>query len=236
VIHTAAYTAVDKAEDEPLQCFAVNAGGTKNLAFFCREIDAEMIYISTDYVFDGKKRAPYREGDKTNPINVYGASKLQGEINVAALLKRFKIVRTSWLCGINITYGRNFIEAIIDLAKNKKKISVVDDQIGKPTFTFSLAKQICRLLPLDEFGLFHITNEGKSNWFEFASEVRNRAGLSSLEIIPIKSRQYKCKAKRPQRSLLANGRIKQLGLAPLPNWKKDLREYLRRRAVKHSKK
>jgi dTDP-4-dehydrorhamnose reductase len=231
VVHAAAYTAVDRAEKERERCFAVNAEGTKNLAFFCRELDAEMIYISTDYVFDGTKRSPYREDDRTNPINVYGASKLQGELYVQTLLKRHKIVRTSWLAGIHTRYGRNFIEAILEIARRKSKISVVDDQFGRPTFTFHLAEQIERLLSVTETGIFHVTNEGKCSWYEFACEVVRRAGLHKVKVVPIPSTQFRSLAKRPAHSVLANRRTKQLGLPPLPHWRDGLREYLRRRAL-----
>jgi dTDP-4-dehydrorhamnose reductase len=231
VIHTAAYTAVDRAEEERERCFAVNAEGTKNIAFFCRELGVALVYISTDYVFDGTKASPYLETDKPNPLNVYGASKLLGEQYVQTLVKRHKIVRTSWLCGIHTHYGRNFVEAILDIAKQKSRISVVNDQFGKPTFTFHLAEHIGRLLAINEDGIFHVTNEGRCSWYQFACEVIKQAGLDKVKIVPIPSKRFRSLAKRPVNSVLANRRTKRLGLPSLPHWKKGLQEYLRRREL-----
>ncbi|MFH0794835.1 MAG: dTDP-4-dehydrorhamnose reductase [bacterium] len=229
VIHCAAYTSVDKAEREQGLCFAVNAEGTKNVAFCCRELKSEMIYISTDYVFDGTSDTPYRFSDKPNPINVYGASKLKGEEYVQLLVPKHKIIRTSWLVGLN---GRNFVETILKAASERKVLKVVNDQVGRPTFTFHLADKIEALLNKKVTGIFHITNEGTCSWFEFACKILEEAGIKDVEIQPIPSTKFRSLARRPAYSVLANTRLAELKLPSLPTWEKGLEEYLERRDAK----
>ncbi len=232
LIHTAAFTQVDMAEKDPLEARLVNAEGTKNLAFFCRESGVEMIYISTDYVFDGEKGAPYIESDPVCPINTYGRTKAEGERYVAGLLNRYKIVRTSWLNGLGGAYTRNFIETILRIASQRNALSVVEDQIGSPTFTFDLARQLILLMEIPESGIFHITNSGSCSWFEFAREIVANANLKGVEAHPISSAQFRSLARRPRYSVLENRRLAQLGLEPLPAWQAGLREYFRRRRLR----
>ncbi len=230
VIHCAGYTEVDKAERNPQPAFSINAAGTQNLAMVCKEIGAEMIYISTDYVFDGTKSTPYVETDTTNPLNVYGASKLRGERLLQEQLRRFKIVRTAWLHGIHCPFRKNFIEAILSHAESSKEpLKVVNDQYGTPTFTIDLSKAIAALMDVTETGIFHATNEGSCNWYEFAVAVAEEFGLEDAAIIPIPSSEWKFKTPRPKNSMLENQHLKSIGLPPLQHWRDGLAEYHRRR-------
>lgn len=229
VIHCAAFTSVDEAEKRPEACFSVNADGTKNIAFFCRELDAEMIFISTDYIFDGKKKKPYIESDKPNPLNVYGASKLKGEEYIRLLVARHKIVRTSWLNGVHSSYRTNFIEAILKIAQEKRSVSVINDQWGKPTFTFHLAEELAILLEVNAYGTFHVTNDGLCSPYEFATAIIKEFAQNKVEVKPIKSSQFRSLARRPQNSALENARLKELRLPLLPHWREGLEEYRRRR-------
>lgn len=224
VIHCAAYTEVDQSEKECVKAMVVNSGGTKNLAFFCRELGAEMIYISTDYVFDGEKGSAYVEDDEPNPINFYGESKLAGERHIAALLEKYKICRTSWLCGI---HGPNFIESILQAVEKKKTpLSVVNDQVGKPTFTFDLSTVLARLVERPETGIFHVTNEGFCSWYEFALEIVRQRRARDIHVRPITSKQFRSLATRPKLSVLEDTRLKSLRIPPLPRWEASLTEYL----------
>lgn len=232
LIHCAAFTQVDTAEKEPQTCNMVNAEGTKNLAFFCRELNIDLIYISTDYVFDGTKGAPYLESDPTVPINTYGRSKELGEKYVAGLCERYKIVRTSWLNGLGGTNVRNFIETMLRLAETRSTLSVVNDQVGKPTFTFDLAKALILLLEVKRSGIFHVTNSGQASWYEFACEIIREAGLPNVTVQPISSEQFRSLARRPRYSVLENSQMQELGLEPLPDWRISLREYMRRRKLR----
>lgn len=226
VIHCAAYTAVGGAEKEREMAMAVNSEGTKHLAFFCRELGAEMIYLSTDYVFDGEKRSPYIEADEPNPINIYGESKLAGERHIPVLLDKYKICRTSWLCGI---HGPNFIETILQAVEQKKTpISVVNDQVGRPTFTFDLADVLARLIDRKETGVFHVTNDGYCSWYEFALLIVKLSGARGIKVQPITSRQFRSLAKRPKYSVLENLRLSEMRFRPLPRWEVSLKEYIAR--------
>jgi len=227
VIHCAAYTNVDRAETERELALAVNSEGTKHIAFFCRELGAEMIYISTDYVFDGTKQTPYVETELPNPINVYGASKLAGETHVMVLLERHKICRTSWLCGV---HGRNFIETILTAVAEGRPLSVVNDQVGRPTFTFDLAEALVWLLERPEYGIYHVTNSGFCSWYEFAQRIVQLSGTKGVSMRPITSEQFRSLARRPHYSVLENRHIEQLGVGPLPRWEISLKEYFARRA------
>lgn len=232
VIHCAAYTLVDTAEKDPLRAFQVNAEGTKNLGFFCRELDAELVYVSTDYVFSGTAKHPYRETDPTGPLNAYGRSKLLGEVYTQALLEKHKIVRTSWLNGLGGDYGRNFIEAMLRLSESRSVLSLVSDQVGRPTFTFDLARALVTLLDVRAYGVFHVTNSGQGSWFEFAREIFEVAGRRNIQLRPILSEQFRSAARRPAYSVLDNTRFGPLGLELLPDWRVSLREYFRRRREK----
>lgn len=231
IIHCAAYTQVDSAEKEQLRAYQINADGTKNLAFFCREQDIELIYLSTDYVFPGDGQRPYLESDPPGPINTYGMTKLLGETYCQVLLDRCKIVRTSWLNGLGGDYTRNFIETMLRVSETRSVLSLVNDQVGRPTFTFDLAKALVTLLDAKDYGVYHVSNGGECSWFEFASEIFRVAGRHHLTLRPILSEQFRSAAKRPHYSVLANTRFEKIGLQPLPHWKDSLKEYFRRREV-----
>jgi dTDP-4-dehydrorhamnose reductase len=227
VIHCAAYTNVDRAERERELAMAVNSEGTKHIAFFCRELGAEMIYLSTDYVFDGTKQTPYIETDMPNPINVYGASKLAGENHVAALLEGYKICRTSWLCGV---HGRNFVNTILAAVAEGRPLSVVNDQVGRPTFTFDLATALAWLLERSESGIYHLTNSGYCSWYEFAQRIVQMSGAKGVMLRPVTSEQFQSPARRPHYSVLENRYAEQLGFKGLPRWETSLKEFFARRA------
>jgi len=229
VIHTAAYTAVDKAETEPDLCMAVNFEGTGNVSRICREIEAELIYISTDYVFDGTRETPYVETDVPHPLNVYGKSKYLGEQAVMSLVKRYKICRSSWLIGLHGVWGTNFLEKIFQAAQKEKILRVVEDQIGRPTFTFDLALMLERFLSLPEYGLFHVANSGACSWYELAKTALEMIGEKNVEVIPVPSSQYQCAARRPLNSVLDCSLLTRLGIPPLRPWQDALKDYLSRR-------
>jgi dTDP-4-dehydrorhamnose reductase len=223
VIHCAAYTAVDKAEDEPELCCKVNAEGTENVAKACREIDAEMIYISTDYVFDGKSEAPYDTDALKAPTSTYGKSKLAGEEAVIRHLEKSYIVRISWVFGFA---GNNFVKTMINLSKTKEAINVVSDQVGSPTYTIDLAKLICDMALSEKYGIYHATNEGYCTWAEFAAEIMRQSN-SPCKINPIPTEQYPTKAKRPNNSRLSKASLDKAGFNRLPSWQDALKRFLK---------
>lgn len=199
VIHCAAYTAVDKAEDEKEQCYLVNSDATKNIARICKKINAKMLYISTDYVFDGTKEGFYEVDDLPNPINVYGKSKLLGEQAVQKLLEKYFIVRISWVFG---EHGNNFVKTMLKLGKERKEINVVSDQHGSPTYTADLAPLLVEMIKTDCYGIYHATNEGVCSWAEFAEEIFKIAGMN-VKVNHITTTEYFTKAKRPLNSRLS---------------------------------
>lgn len=215
VIHCAAYTAVDKAEDESEACHDVNVNGTENIANACKKINSKMMYISTDYVFDGKGENFFEVNDFKNPSSVYGKTKYEGEQKVQELLDKFFIVRISWVFGKN---GNNFVKTMIRLGKEKESLNVVSDQIGSPTYTADLAPLLCDIASSEKYGVYHATNEGICSWAEFAQEIMDYAGLN-CKINPILSKDYPAKAVRPLNSRLSKKRIKSNGFELLPNWK-----------------
>ena len=224
VINCAAYTLVDKAEKEPDKAFLINGKGTENIASVCREFGIDLCYLSTDYVFNGEKKGPYAPDDKTDPINTYGASKLAGENAIRRICDRFYIVRTSWLYGKN---GKNFVHTILDLAKSQNEINIVDDQIGSPTWTVSLARVLSKIIRTGKFGIYHVTDEtdGGISWHRFAEEI---VGLAHLDcrVIPVKSSEFPRPAKRPKNSTLDLAAIQSLLGERLPDWKDSLREFI----------
>lgn len=231
VIHLAAYTDVDGCEVDPDTAFKVNAVGTKNVALACKELGIPMVYISTDYVFDGDKPTPYIEWDAPNPINIYGETKLAGEKWVTRLLNKYWIVRTSGLYGEG---GKNFVNTIIEKAKTTREIKVVADQIGSPTYTKHLASAIIKLVNTEleaaNFGIYHITNSGWTSWFEFAKAIIR--GVQNFEpiqcnILPISSSALTRPAKRPKNWRLQNFIWGLTFGTPLPSWKEALNEYLK---------
>lgn len=218
VVHCAAYTNVNKAEDELETAMKINAGGTETLAKICAKADIPIVYISTDYVFDGTKKEPYLPYDKTNPINAYGLTKLKGEEAVQKNCKKFYIARTSWLYGL---HGKNFVETMISLA-DKPELKVVDDQIGCPTWTQELADGITTLLKEEApYGIYHICGSGKTSWYSFAKEIFELAGLN-VNLIPCKSDEFPSPAKRPEYSVMYNDNI-------CRPWKAALKDYMKLR-------
>lgn len=223
VIHCAAYTAVDKAEDEPELCERVNRVGTENIALACREIGAKMLYISTDYVFAGDGDAPYETGDPTGPKSVYGKTKLAGELAVQTILERYFIVRISWVFGEN---GNNFVKTMLRLGKERDTVRVVNDQIGSPTYTKDLAPLLCEMVASERFGIYHASCEGFCSWAEFAAEIFARSNLD-VKVEPIPTEEYPTKATRPMNSRLSKQALVQNGFAPLPDWRDALERFLK---------
>lgn len=229
VIHCAAWTAVDDAEDNYDNVMSVNRDGTRYIAECCKELDIPMIYISTDYVFDGEGEIPWKPDDKRNPINVYGDSKHQGELAVEELLEKYYIVRIAWVFGQN---GHNFINTMLNLGKTHEKLSVVDDQIGTPTYTYDLARLLVDMIETDKYGTYHATNEGGFiSWYDFTVEIMKQAGecdnnYKNVEVLPVGSDTYPTKAKRPSNSRLDKSKLVENGFEPLPDWKDALHRYL----------
>ena len=218
VIHCAAYTAVDKAEDEPELCMRVNADGTENIAQACRGIGAEMIFISTDYVFDGKGCKPYETDAPKAPLSVYGKSKQIAEEAVMRHLEKYYIVRISWVFGKN---GNNFVKTMLKLAEARDEINVVNDQIGSPAYTPDLAELLCGMALSGKYGTYHATNEGFCSWAEFAEEIMRQSG-STCKIKPIPSEQYPTRAVRPKNSRMSKVSLDTAGFKRLPEWQDAL--------------
>jgi len=222
VLHGAAYTAVDKAEEEKELCMAVNAEGTRYIAKVCSEIGAKMIYISTDYVFPGDGEEPYDIMAPKGPQNVYGASKLKGEEAVQELLDKYFIVRISWVFGIN---GKNFVRTMLNLAKDHKELTVVGDQVGSPTYTRDLAVLLADMAATEKYGIYHATNDGFCSWAEFAAEIFRQAG-KSVTITPVASSAYPTKAVRPHNSRMSKVTLTEAGFSLLPRWQDAVGRYL----------
>ena len=223
VIHCAAYTAVDKAEDEVELCAQINHLATKKLAKVCKEIDAKMIYISTDYVFAGSGEDFYEVSDEKAPQNVYGKSKLDGELAVQEILDKYFIVRISWVFGSN---GKNFIKTMLNLAKTHDKLTVVNDQIGSPTYTVDLAKLLCDMALSDKYGVYHDTNEGICSWYDFACEIFKQADIK-INVKPVSSTAFPTKAIRPHNSRMSKKCLDEAGFNRLPTWQNALTKYLK---------
>ena len=222
VIHCAAYTAVDKAEDEKKICYNVNVLGTENITKVCKKVDSKMIYISTDYVFDGKGNIPFEVDGNKEPLSVYGKSKYEGELKVKETLDKYFIVRISWVFGVN---GNNFIKTMLRLGKEKESLNVVCDQIGSPTYTADLAPLLCDMAVSEKYGVYHATNEEFCSWAEFANEIMKKAGLS-CKINPIPTSEYPTKALRPFNSRLSKKSLIDAEFNLLPGWKDALERYL----------
>ena len=221
VVHCAAYTAVDRAEDDEETCYRVNVTGSENLATACKEVDAKMLYVSTDYVYGGKGETPFETTDEPDPKSVYGRTKLEGENAVRKHLDKYFIVRTSWVFGIN---GNNFVKTMLRLGAEREALTVVDDQIGSPTYTPDLARLICDLIVTDKYGIYHGTNENYCSWAEFASEIMKLGGRN-CEIKPIPSREYPAKAQRPLNSRLSKSCLDEAGIKRLPTWQDALERF-----------
>lgn len=223
VIHCAAYTAVDAAEDNAELCARINGAGTEHVATVCRSLDIPMMYISTDYVFNGQGERPWEPDDKREPLNVYGETKYQGELAVEKLLEKYFIVRIAWVFGSN---GKNFINTMLRIGKEKGKVSVVNDQVGSPTYTYDLARLLVDMIQTDRYGTYHATNEGLCSWYEFAVEIFRQAGLN-VEVTPVTSAEYGAKAKRPANSRMNRDKLDANGFKRLPPWQDALGRYLK---------
>lgn len=222
VVHTAAYTHVDGCEENPEPAFRVNAEGTRNVARACQSCSAGLVYMSTDYVFDGKKRQPYVEADEPNPLGVYGRSKLGGERYVREVADHL-IIRTSWLYGHN---GKNFIKSILKLCETKNDLPVVNDQTGVPTSTVDLSLAIKDLLPLNCTGIINVCNSGHCTWYEFAKAIVQTAGIQGVKVRPITTPEYPLPAARPEYSVLSTSRFTELVGRSMRHWKDALSAYL----------
>jgi len=228
VVHCAAWTAVDLAEDEDKQAKvkAINVDGTQNIANACKEIDAKMVYISTDYVFDGQGTTPWQPDCKDyKPLNVYGETKLGGELAVSNTLSKYFIVRIAWVFGKN---GNNFIKTMLNVGKKFDTLKVVNDQIGTPTYTYDLARLLVDMIETDKYGYYHATNEGGYiSWYDFACEIFKQAGYTNT-VIPVTTKEYGLsKAARPFNSRLDKSKLVENGFKPLPTWQDALERYLK---------
>lgn len=229
VIHCAAWTSVDAAQEHETKVMAVNAQGTRNLALGCKALDCKLLYLSTDYVFSGEKVGPYSPMDAAKPLNVYGQSKLAGEQAVLECLSRYFIVRSSWMFGI---HGKNFVESMLRTGDIQKEINVVDDQIGAPTYTKDLAKLLCDMINTDQYGVYHAANQGSCSWAEFAREIFRQSKMA-VRVHPVKASDYRAKAFRPMNSILEMSNLEKAGFSLLPPWQDALSRYLQER-VKRS--
>ncbi|MGL5717107.1 MAG: dTDP-4-dehydrorhamnose reductase [Paraclostridium sp.] len=222
IIHCGAYTAVDKAEDEKDLCRQINALAVRDIAKCAKALDIPMIYISTDYVFDGSKDGEYVEDDIPCPINVYGKTKYEGEVYVKEILDKYYIVRISWVFGEN---GNNFIDTMLRLAKDRDTLSVIDNQVGSPTYTKDLAVLLVDMIETNKYGIYHATNEGFCSWYDFAKQIFNIANVN-IKVDPIKSYEYPSKANRPLNSRMSKQKLVANGFKSLRNWKDSVKDYL----------
>lgn len=229
VMHCAAYTAVDNAEDDKDRCNEVNHIGTENVARACAEIGAKMLYLSTDYVFSDDGEKPWEPDDAVNPLNTYGLTKYLGEEAVRKYVKNHFIVRISWVFGVN---GKNFVKTMLRLGAEREKITVVDDQIGSPTYTVDLARLLADMIATDKYGTYHATNEGFCSWYEFACAIMEKAGLKA-KVLPVTSAEYPVKAKRPFNSRMSKDKLTENGFECLPHWEDALDRYLIEMEVNH---
>ena len=226
VIHCAAYTAVDAAEDNVELCRRVNADGTRNIANVCKKLDCKMTYISTDYVFDGQGTEPWQPDCKDyKPLNVYGQTKLEGELAVSQTLEKYFIVRIAWVFGLN---GKNFIKTMLNVGKTHDTVRVVNDQIGTPTYTYDLARLLVDMNETEKYGYYHATNEGGYiSWYDFTKEIYRQAGYKT-EVLPVTTAEYGLsKAARPFNSRLDKSKLVEAGFTPLPTWQDALSRYLK---------
>lgn len=223
VVHCAAMTNVDGCEIDPDKAYLVNGLGTRHAALACQKLDIPLLYISTDFVFDGTKREPYYEWDSPNPLGHYGRSKLAGETEVRSLLNKYYIVRTSWLYGPN---GKNFVASILKKARETGQVKVVDDQTGSPTYTRDLCNALSMLVQSNLYGVYHLSNSGSCSWHQFAKAAMQHAGVKA-DLLPIKSHEYPTPTKRPAYSVLNNFVWNKEFKTPLRHWEEGLKDYIR---------
>ena len=228
VVHCAAWTAVDLAEDDDKveKVRAINAGGTQNIANVCKKLGCKMVYISTDYVFDGQGETPWEPDQKNyKPLNVYGQTKLEGELAVSQTLDKFFIVRIAWVFGLN---GKNFIKTMLNVGQKFDTVRVVCDQVGTPTYTLDLSRLLVDMIETEKYGYYHATNEGGYiSWYDFTCEIFRQAGYTT-KVVPVTTQEYGLsKAARPFNSRLAKGKLVENGFTPLPTWQDALARYLK---------
>lgn len=222
VIHCAAYTAVDAAEDNQELCRKINVDGTRNIAEVCKAMAIPMMYFSTDYIFNGQGENFWKEDDEKQPLNVYGRTKYEGELVVQELIQKYFILRISWVFGVN---GNNFIKTMLRLGKERGAVGVVSDQIGSPTYTYDLAKLVIDMIQTDKYGAYHVTNDGLCSWYEFACEIFKQAGLD-VKVTPLTTAEYPAKAARPFNSRMSKDKLVNAGFEMLPEWQDALKRYL----------
>lgn len=224
VIHCAAYTAVDAAEDHQELCRKINADGTRHVAVACREAGIRMMYISTDYVFNGQGERPWEPDDSREPLNIYGQTKYEGELAVEELLEHYFIVRIAWVFGLA---GSNFIKTMLRLGKERGAVNVVMDQVGSPTYTDDLARLLVDMIQTERYGRYHATNEGECSWYEFAVEIFRQAGMAdTVTVTPVDSSQFTARAARPKNSRMNREKLSDNGFERLPDWQDALGRYL----------
>ncbi len=223
VIHCAAYTAVDAAEDQAELCRKINGEGTRNVAEACRDAGVKLMYISTDYVFDGEGTRPWEPDDERAPLNVYGQTKYEGELAIEELLDRYYIIRIAWVFG---AAGKNFIKTMLRLGRERGAVSVVNDQVGSPTYTYDLARLLVDMVQTEHYGRYHATNEGECSWYEFACEIFRQAGLE-VQVTPVSSEAFAAKAKRPANSRMSKEKLTEKGFVRLPDWQDALKRFLK---------
>ena len=222
VIHCAAYNAVDRAEEDVENCRKGNVDGARNIAAVCKKLDIKMLYVSTDYVFDGSGNRAWTPEDEPRPLSVYGQSKYDAERAVQELLEKCFIVRISWAFGIN---GNNFVKTMLRLSETRNHLSVVNDQVGSPTFTGDLAVLLADMIETEKYGIYHATNEGDCSWYEFACEIFRMAG-KTMTVTPVTTAEYGAKAPRPKNSRLSKDKLVANGFRRLPHWQSALERYL----------
>ena len=222
VIHCAAYTAVDAAEDNQELCQKINVDGTRNIAEVCKELDIPMMYFSTDYVFNGQGENFWKEDDEKQPLNVYGQTKYEGELAVQELVKKHFILRISWVFGMN---GNNFIKTMLRVGPARGEVGVVADQIGSPTYTYDLAKLVIDMIQTNKYGAYHVTNDGICSWYEFACEIFKQAGLD-VKVNPLTTAEYPVKAARPFNSRMSKDKLVEAGFKMMPSWQDAVARYI----------
>ncbi len=232
VVHSAAYTDVDGCETNIELAYRVNAVGTQSVSLACQAADIPMLYLSTDFIFDGEKKSPYLEWDHANPLSVYGASKYAGEYFVSHLLKKYYIVRIAWLYGEN---GKNFVKTILRLADERDELQIVDDQVGSPTYTVDVANGISQLIKSENYGIYHMVNKGEASWYGFAKKILELSGKSKVVVEPITTEELSRPARRPAYSVLRNLALELTIGDPMRNWEDALEEFVQQKILKGSK-